>query len=138
MTPQARRLDLCTVYVYNAIDFTKGVCYERLLLRSFLMNHCKNCGTEISSKAIYCSDRCRKSYSRRTDKVGQTNPDTEVGQANPDILNYGQKDCQCMHCQQNRRGNLKLIVNHGNYKRLGELLQGEVNRVSLPGDIDYV
>lgn len=52
--------------------------------------------------------------------------------------NYGLTDCQCKHCQQNRKAEHKLLINHGTYKSVEELGTNEVNRVSLPGDIDYV
>ncbi len=51
--------------------------------------------------------------------------------------NYGQLDCQCMHCQQNRRSDHRLVLNHGAYKPAGQLGRNEWNRVSLPGDVDY-
>lgn len=51
--------------------------------------------------------------------------------------NFGQSDCQCRHCQNNRNNGSRLTINHGPYKRSHELVQGEVNRISLPGDVDY-
>lgn len=47
------------------------------------MNRCKNCKKEISNRAIYCSDRCRKADKRNSDKI-----DPEVGH-NPDISELG-------------------------------------------------
>ena len=41
------------------------------------LNKCLNCAKEISIKAKYCSDKCRKAFNR--------NPDNQVGQNNPDI-----------------------------------------------------
>lgn len=55
----------------------------------------------------------------------------------PNIPNYGQPDCQCMHCQQNRANGNKSIINHGPYKPYQALAKNEANRVSLPGDPDY-
>lgn len=55
----------------------------------------------------------------------------------PDIENYGLIDCQCQHCQQVRRSGLKLVINHGQYKPAELLNQNKVNRVSMPGDVDY-
>jgi hypothetical protein len=54
------------------------------------------------------------------------------------IINYGQPDCECKHCQ-NHRANKgsKLTLNHGKYKTAKELADNEINRVSLPGDADY-
>lgn len=34
------------------------------------MNTCLNCNDEVTDKQKYCSDRCRKAYTRRT-KAGQ-------------------------------------------------------------------
>jgi len=51
--------------------------------------------------------------------------------------NFGQPDCQCMHCQQNRRSKHPRVINHGDYKLANELVANEINRVSLPGDVDY-
>lgn len=51
-------------------------------------NKCLNCNKEISSKAKFCSDKCRKAYSRNPDnKSDKTNPDTpeiQVGQPKSD------------------------------------------------------
>lgn len=52
--------------------------------------------------------------------------------------NFGLHDCQCMHCKQNRGGGNKLIINHGQFKHIGQLSGNEVNRQTLPGDVDYV
>src|SRR4030042_6371193 len=51
--------------------------------------------------------------------------------------NFGQPDCQCKHCQNTRASGSKFILNHGPYKRASELAGNELNRVSLPGDVDY-
>lgn len=51
--------------------------------------------------------------------------------------NFGQPDCECRHCQQNRRAGDKHIINHGAYKPAEQLKANELNRVSMPGDIDY-
>jgi len=64
-----------------------------------------------------------------------TTPPTLEPSALP--ANFGQPDCQCMHCQQNRRSNHKRVLNHGEYKPAALLGKNEINRVSLPGDVDY-
>lgn len=51
--------------------------------------------------------------------------------------NYGQQDCQCQHCQANRRNGSSHTINHGPYKTAAELGPHELNRVTLPGDSDY-
>jgi hypothetical protein len=52
--------------------------------------------------------------------------------------NFGLEDCDCRHCRWNRDGGSKHIINHGRYKTAKELRVNEFNRVSLPGDVDYV
>jgi len=59
--------------------------------------------------------------------------------------NYGLPNCECVHCQQNRRMGGKFVLNHGRYMTDDELVekfretgQRWINRVSLPGDVDYV
>lgn len=53
-------------------------------------NTCLNCGKQISSKAKYCSDKCRKAYSRKSDiNPDKLNPDTDktqVGQPKSDTF----------------------------------------------------
>jgi len=39
------------------------------------INYCTNCKKEVSLRAKYCSDKCRKQYERKSDKLGH-----EVGQ----------------------------------------------------------
>jgi hypothetical protein len=51
--------------------------------------------------------------------------------------NFGQADCACRHCRANRANGSKLEINHGPYKGCKDLIKGEVNRVALPGDVDY-
>ena len=55
----------------------------------------------------------------------------------PDIENFGQPDCQCKHCQQNRAQGSRHVINHGPYKTEQQLEDRELNRVALPGDADY-
>jgi hypothetical protein len=129
------------------------------------MAKCLNCGLEFEAKrgtAKFCSNRCRKLAFQRKSKVsvpavlsvlGITVPENgkvsvsvvsvpgfKVGDINEPELpaNFGQPDCECRHCQQNRRSDHKLIINHGAWKPASQLAANEVNRVSLPGDVDYV
>lgn len=53
--------------------------------------------------------------------------------------NYGQADCRCRHCQQTKilRERGQLTLNHGARKTITELGDNEINRVSLPDDVDY-
>ncbi len=52
--------------------------------------------------------------------------------------NFGFPDCECKHCQYNRTYGNKFTLNHGVWKRVSKLGKLELNRVSLPGDVDYV
>jgi hypothetical protein len=52
--------------------------------------------------------------------------------------NFGQADCQCLHCRANTNNGNRLTINHGQYKTADQLQPNEVNRVSLPSDIDYI
>ena len=47
--------------------------------------NCKNCDNEVTGRKVYCSDKCRKAFKRKSDKLGQDNADkpnsdTQVGQ----------------------------------------------------------
>jgi hypothetical protein len=69
--------------------------------------------------------------SNRNNTISDKFPLTHKGAA-------GNDDCVCMHCQQNMRSSNKLIINHGQPKTIDQLGHNEVNRVSLPGDRDYI
>ena len=53
----------------------------------------------------------------------------------PDMLDL--VDCNCLHCQTNRANGSRHSINHGPWKSAGELAANEINRVPLPGDVDY-
>ena len=65
---------------------------------------------------------------------GITTPEGEVSEV-PE--NYGEADCQCLHCKQARTNKSRNVLNHGAYKPASKLGPNELNRVSLPGDCDY-
>jgi len=108
---------------------------------------CLNCGKEfeaVRSTAKYCSDKCKLDYNRGLSvsindvvSVSDTPIDT-VSNRLP--ANYGQDDCQCLHCLSLKINDIKGKLNHGSYMDAQELkLNGYIaNRVTLPGDIDYV
>lgn len=104
------------------------------------MNICIECGKEYEAKRAtskYCSAACRKvAFQNRQDGVPENDKSGSVPSTLP--ANFGQPDCQCKHCQQNRANGNKHIINHGPYKTADELAPNEVNRMSLPGDVDYV
>ena len=54
------------------------------------------------------------------------------GNVTPDVTDFGGPDCQCDHCRQTRA--------HGKDKRRNQLDEAGIdgNRVSVPGDADYV
>ena len=51
--------------------------------------------------------------------------------------NFSKPDCQCQMYKTNRVNGDKHTINHGKYKRNYELAEHELNRVSLPDDVDY-
>ena len=118
---------------------------------------CKQCGIEYEAKrsdSKFCSSKCRVTFNRLVVTFVTDNPDsvtltqgsvtdspvTVTGGMTPegwsDILpaNYGEEDCACLHCQQNSG---KKILDHGVYKDFSVLGENEMNRISLPGDVDY-
>jgi hypothetical protein len=54
------------------------------------------------------------------------------------VEHYSQPDCECGHCKTARANKSNLVINHGVFKPAEQLKDGEINRVSLPGDADYV
>lgn len=115
-------------------------------------------------KRHYCNDTCRIAYKRKTEQTKSEHPKPNTqsesvtngyyvggddGAVKAPInnigkpANFGLPDCECKHCQSNRANNAnratenKLIINHGAYKTSEQLAKNEVNRVSLPGDVDY-
>ncbi len=81
-----------------------------------------------------CSDSVLEEYHRQ-------NSDPRLvkiyNEAAAKIRNYGQSDCECMHCQSHRLNRNLNTINHGRYKSYAQLNRREVNRVPLPGDSDY-
>jgi len=117
---------------------------------------CMNeCGTELTGRQKrFCSDKCRMARSRtksnaqqaaqrtKSNKPEQIHPlkveQTKLEhQSRTKPTNYGLDDCECQHCKTNRFNGNKHTINHGAYKRSHELGEHEINRVSLPGDVDY-
>lgn len=109
---------------------------------------CLNCDKEAAKGRKLC-DKCRKAQQRGN--VPKVSPKAELSpnvpkKMSPECprlneqpavnsklpLNYGLENCTCKHCESNRINGNKLVVNH-----TGQQLPGQVNRVSLPGDIDY-
>jgi len=43
-----------------------------------------------------------------------------------------------MHCQTNRMNGNRHVINHGAWKPANRLQCNELNRVSMPGDVDYL
>ena len=52
--------------------------------------------------------------------------------------NFGESDCMCKMCIGNRSKPKPHILNHGALKRSDQLGENELNRIPLPGDVDYV
>ncbi len=98
---------------------TKGVTSEGVTSKALpdgLEAHtCPDCGVTITGPGYPKLHTCRKDLP----------------------ANFGQIDCECRHCQNNRAAGSKHRINHGPYKPAGELADNELNRVVLPSDMDY-
>jgi len=80
----------------------------------------------------------RAAAQRRRDKSkGMTQLEAMPNVIPDSPANYGQSDCQCRHCTNVRAAGGRHVLNHGPYKPGNELSRHELNRVSLPGDVDY-
>ena len=114
------------------------------------MKNCEQCGNEYAAKrstSKYCSTLCRKLAFQNKDenaKVGtlKTEEDrtlimTPEGPRLEVPANYGLNNCECWHCAVNKRRGNKHVLNHGTYKDAAQLADNELNRLSLPGDVDY-
>ena len=115
------------------------------------MNKCIACGVEYEAKrstSRFCSDKCKLAYHRNkvsvTDDTVKEDFDTVTLNSSvtviPPVLTYtGGDGCGCGMCKNNESRPLKerKIINHGPYKPAGDLAENELNRVSVPGDVDY-
>ena len=124
---------------------------------------CLVCGTVIKGRADKktCSDKCKKAHQRLK---GTNKEDTAKGDwsneqqflddinsmIDPPVrvngvltlrtklpANYGYGDCECKMCQSTRSRANGRLINHGPWKSASQLAANEVNRVVLPGDVDY-
>ncbi len=112
---------------------------------------CKNCGILFETKdprRKHCSSKCKQAAYRNkrnaptVTKPGSVTVDSpkiaKIRGTGEGVPNYGQPDCECRHCQQQRTvASSKRTLNHGPYKTADQLAEHEGNRVSLPGDADY-
>lgn len=103
--------------------------------------NCKQCNSEFEAKradALFCSDSCRKAYKRnKSDIIPDKIKSDTIPYVRDKPANFGQPDCECWHCRAVRSNCLKVILNHGPYKPASRLSKAELNRVPLPGDVDY-
>ena len=62
------------------------------------------------------------------------------GNVTPDVTDFGGPDCQCGNCRQTRAHGKDKRRNHGEYMTGEQLDEAGIdgNRVSVPGDADYV
>ena len=101
------------------------------------MNKCTVCGKECVGEC--CSGACRAKKSRQdrahAHAEGRT-VEAHAAQTLPD--NYGLPDCECQQCQTNRVNGNKHMINHSDCKMRSEMASEELNRVTLPGDVDYL
>ena len=90
------------------------------------MNYCKQCGSEYEpqrSTSRYCSPSCRKLAFQ-----------VSVPELSVPAVPQNAKTLHEINCTE--RG--VNVCNVGGWKSSGELGQHELNRVALPGDVDYV
>ena len=108
---------------------------------------CLNCNNEAVGHSKYCGDSCKVLWNRKQKSVNRKQGITEQEFTEKvseiyDVpvklpANFGQPNCECMHCQSKRVNKSKNIINHGPVKTAAQLGPNEINRVSLPGDVDY-
>lgn len=105
------------------------------------MNKCINCDNEATGRSKYCSGRCKVAYNRNKLKAESVTDVTETVPVTVDDVtadkpaNFGESNCDCWHCKK-VKGSV-YTLNHGPHKSSQELAIHELNRVSLPGDVDY-
>ena len=100
------------------------------------MAKCANCGGLFEAKRLtakYCSAKCRKLAFRKVSVPADKNAKDRTLRP----ANFGQPDCECMHCRAVKSNKSNHVLNHGPYKPASELKPNELNRVALPGDVDY-
>ena len=66
--------------------------------------------------------------------VNEPGCETPAGLVQAVPVRYGMADCKCRHCKLDKG---KHKINHWAYKIAHELEKNEINRVVLPGDVDY-
>ena len=99
---------------------------------------CMNkCGKAALGRSKYCSAKCKVAYNRNKHRIKSVT-DVTVKAASAKPGNFGQPDCECKDCLCNKYSGNKHVINHGAWKPAGELGENEINRVALPGDVDYV
>ncbi|KKL47717.1 hypothetical protein LCGC14_2332710, partial [marine sediment metagenome] len=95
-------------------------------------------GREHNKAGKYCSGACRAKQSRKAHAhAGKAHEVKRTVEAHAKPVNYGEPDCECKMCETNRANGNKHVINHGQYKRAKQLTSKELNRVTLPGDVDY-
>ena len=130
-------------------------------------NQCGKAYKSKRSTSKYCSAKCRKlafrvtvpevsvpvfdkdanlvgTYERNGDikshVLSMTTEDIESVGGHVDshgIAHFGDVDCECGMCHNKVINKSNNIINHGEYKVASELGENEINRVSLPDDVDY-
>ena len=111
-----------------------------------MVKKCEQCGLEYDAKrstSRFCSDKCKVSFNRNKVTVTNVtvNPDT-VTLSDVTLTHHvdtytGGSDCGCGMCKNKVVNNSSKIINHGPWKSASELKENEINRVPIPGDVDY-
>ena len=113
----------------------KRTCSDAHRAKASRMRNKTDVQTQAHAHAVYERDILRT----RTD-LGAHADERTVTPEGPKLkvpANYSLEDCECKHCDWNRKTGGKHALNHGEYKDCSQLADNEVNRVSLPGDVDY-
>ena len=105
-----------------------------------MIQNCEQCGLEYDAKrstSRFCSDKCKVSFNRNKVTVTTDNPVTLSDVTLTRHTYTGGSDCGCGMCKNKVVNKSSKIINHGPWKSASELKENEINRVPIPGDVDY-
>ncbi len=74
---------------------------------------------------------------KRDESVTQPSQKRDVTATVTRPANFGQPGCEYRHCANVWPAGSKHKLYHGLYKPASELSKDELNRIALPGDVDY-
>ena len=110
------------------------------------LNKCQYCGKDLPAlenprkfpgTCLDCAIKQPAKASHRLDpRFTGTMPGMDTSSHQP--VSFGLENCECGHCQAVKNSGSHHTLNHGPYKTATQLSPSELNRVPLPGDVDYV